>query len=154
MHVLRIHEQLAIDMLLVGEQDVLVKLRKQASRVAVSKRTYSTAGEYVDLVVPQDVELVSPAELILQDIEIEFEGVKDGAAILLYVEQGRLSCIEFATYGAEWPEEPRVLGAHYLRGVQTQPGTYFYEPVQIRDLPTLHRALLGRGATSAAQSER
>jgi hypothetical protein len=150
MHSLRTHERLAIEMLLAGQHDTLARLRNQASRVSVSKRTYSAAGEYIDLAVPNDVELATPTDIILQDIELEFEGVKDGAAILLYVENGKLSFIEFATYGVEWPENPMVVGAHYLREVETQPGTYFYEPVQIRDLPTLERALLGRRSTSAA----
>ncbi len=146
---LRTHERLAIEMLLAGQHDVLARLREQASRVSVSKRTYSTAGEYVDLAVPSDVELVAPTDIIFQDIELEFDGVQDGAAILLFVENGRLSFIEFATYGGEWPENPTVVGAHYLREVQTQPGTYAYEPVQVRDSSTLNRALLGRNSASA-----
>jgi hypothetical protein len=150
MHSLRAHERLAIDLLLAGEGEVLAKLRGQASMLTVSKRTYSAAGEYVDLSSPGDIELVSPSELILQDIEIHFEGVKEGAAILLYVERGKLSFIEFATYGIEWPEEPTVLEAHYLREVQAEPGTYWYEPVQHRDQKTLERALLGRKPASAA----
>ncbi len=133
MHTLRDHERLAVEMLLAGDHEVLAKLRDQTAHATASKRTYSTAGEYVDLTVPAQAELISPADLILQDIELVFEGVKDGAAILLYIEGGRLSFIEFATYGVEWPTNPKVLGAHYLREIQTQPGTYVYEPVRVRD---------------------
>lgn len=141
---LRPHEQLAIDMLLDGDHRVLETLRRQANQVAVSRRTYTTAGEYIDLIVPEEVEIVEPSDLILQDIEFEFKNVNDGAAILLYVERGRLSFLEFATYGCEWPEDPEVLGVHYLREHQTGPGSYVFEPVPIRDPSTLERALIGR----------
>ena len=82
MHTLRDHERLAVEMLLAGDHEVLAKLRDQAADATATKRTYSTAGEYVDLTVPAQAELISPADLILQDIELVFEGVKDGTAIL------------------------------------------------------------------------
>lgn len=150
MQPLREHERLALSMLLAGNDDVLAVLRSQASQVAVSNRTYSTAGEYVDLILPQGVETVSPSDFILQDIELQFEGVADGAAILLYVRDGRLSLLEFATYGVDWPASPVVLGGHYLREVETQPGTFALEPVVLRDQATLNRALRERRPMGAA----
>lgn len=63
-------------MLLAGEHEALARLRTQASQVSVSKRTYSSAGEYVDLTVPDGLELAEPNNLILQDVEFTFEDVR------------------------------------------------------------------------------
>jgi hypothetical protein len=149
MHSLRPIERLVLDTLLAGEDRVLVALRRQASDVRVSNRTHTTVGEYVDLQTAELSVLVDPPNIVLEDIDLEVEGVTHGVATLLYVVDGRLSFIEFATAAEEWPTEPIVRGATYLRAIETGPESYALEPSASRDQAWLRRALRGRGTSAA-----
>jgi len=150
MRPLRAHERLALDMLLAGEEHALVALRAQAQEVAVRSRTYSSFGEYVDLTAPANSQTASPSELILSDIELNVSGVSHAVTVMLYVKSGRLDFIEFSTIEGDWPEQPLVTSAHYLRAVPTGPQSFGLEPVQLRHPATLSRALAGRDQQSAA----
>lgn len=135
--------------LLAGDHPILVHLREQATDVAVKGRNHTTVGEYVDLAVASRHAAVEPPNIILGDIDIEVEGVKHGVATLLYVVDGKLDFIEFATAADTWPENPVIKGVKYFREVETAPGSYALEPVPHRDSATLQRALKGRPAQSA-----
>lgn len=150
MEALRPHERLVLDTLLAGDEAPLALLRAQASDVIVCKRTYTSVGEYVDLAVSSKHQLVEPANIILGDLDMEVIGVKHGVTTLLYVIDGNLDFIEFATAADTWPEDPKVVGFKYLREVETAPGSYALEPVNARDKATLQRALAGRGGAKSA----
>lgn len=146
---LRAHEKLSLDMLLAGPGPALASLRAQAACAAVRCRTYNSFGEYVDLDVPSTSERASPGGLILGDIELNVAGVSHPVTVLLYVKDGLLDFIEFSTIEGDWPEQPSVQSAHYLREVPTGPQSFALEPVQERHPPTLARALVGRSARGA-----
>lgn len=147
---LRAHEKLALEMLLAGPERALASLRAQASSATVRRRTYSSFGEYVDLDVPLNSERASPAALILGDIELNITGVSHPVTVLLYVKDGLLDFIEFSTIEGDWPEQPAIQSAHYLREVPTGPQSFALEPVQERHPATLARALAGRSVLGAA----
>lgn len=147
---LRTHERLSLEMLLAGPERPLASLRAQASSAAVRRRTYSSFGEYVDLDVPSTSERASPGALVLGDIELNVTGVSHSVTVLLYVKDGLLDFIEFSTIEGDWPEQPSVESAHYLREIPTGPQSFALEPVQERHPPTLARALVGRSAQGAA----
>lgn len=147
---LRAHELLSLELLLAGTETPLVALRAQAKEASVSRRTYSSFGEYVDLIMPPTAERANPSNLILGDIELNVVGVSHPVTVLLYIENGLLSYIEFSTIEGDWPEEPSVESAYYLREVPSGPQSFALEPVRVRHPATLARALAGRGAPSAA----
>ena len=147
---LRAHELLSLELLLAGPESPLAVLRTQAEKVGVSRRTYNSFGEYVDLVVPPAAERAIPSNLILGDIELNVTGVSHPVTVLLYIENGLLSHLEFSTIEGDWPEEPSIESAYYLREVPSGQQSFALEPVQFRHPTTLARALAGRGTPSAA----
>jgi hypothetical protein len=147
---LRPHENLVLQTLLTGEHPLLAQLREQAADVSVVRRTYTTVGEYVDLEVASHHVAIDPPNIIFDDIDIEVEGVKHGVATLLYILDGKLNFLDFATLADTWPENPVVTGVKYFRSVETAPGCYALEPASERDSATLQRSLIGRSPKSAA----
>ena len=151
---LRPIERLVLDVLLAGEDPALAILRAQAASVEVLAREHTVVGEYVNLKPAADCPRVEPQNIILSDIDLKVEDVEIGVTTLLYVEDGCLSCIEFATYTGEWPTEPVVLNCKYLREEETVPNTYSLIPVSERDPAALARALRGRSSSVALSTPR
>lgn len=147
---LRPHETLSLELLLAGSESPLVALQAQARLATVSRRTYSSFGEYVDLIVPEEVERADPKDMILGDIELNVASISLSVTVMLYVKNGLLQFLEFSAIEGDWPEEPFVESAHYLREVPTGVQSFALEPVQARHPATLARALAGRGPQSAA----
>jgi hypothetical protein len=150
MDTLRPHESFVLQTLLAGDHPILAQLREQATDVVVKSRNHTTVGEYVDLAIASRHVAVQPPNIVLGDIDIEVEGVKHGVATLLFVIDGKLNFIEFATAADTWPENPVINGVKYFREVETAPGSYSLEPVLHRDSATLQRALKGRPTQNAA----
>ena len=126
-----------------GSDDRLGALRAQASVALVLQRRHTGVGEYIDFSVPMDLPVVSPANMIFGDVNLKVVGVPYGVASLLYVEEGRLSFLEFATYTGEWPQSPDLVGVGYFREEPIQPNGFALIPLETRDPQTLARALAG-----------
>jgi len=149
MDTLRPHERRAIDGLLSGDSPILADLRQQARDLIVTSRMHTGVGEYIDVEPSATAHAVQPSNIVLADVNLDVEGLPLGADALLFVVDGRLSVLEFATAAAAWPSEPVVLGLTYYREVEVEPGTYSMEPTPARDHETLARALRGRSADAA-----
>ncbi|MEX8503714.1 MAG: hypothetical protein AB3X41_11820 [Leptothrix ochracea] len=107
-------------------------------------------GAYTDFAVPESLPEVAPSEMIFGDVNAEVDGVENGVAILLYVEKGYLSFLEFATYLGEWPEDPKLSGLGYFREEPMQPNGFSLIPVTDRDPQAVARALKGAHGQNAA----
>ncbi len=149
MDALRPHETLVLQALLAGDHPTLSRLREQATDLVVKGRKYSIVGEYVDLAVASRHSVAEPPNIILGDLDVEVEGIQHGVTTLLYVIDGKLDFIEFATAADTWPENPVVTGIRYFREIETALGNYVLEPVSQRDPATLERALKVRASSNA-----
>jgi hypothetical protein len=151
MHSLRPHERLVLNALLEGDHPTLAGLRQQLEHVGVPLRTHTGVGEYVDLEPIIGSQPVEPRKLILADVNVQVQGVKHGADALLYIVNGLLNVLEFATAADEWPAEPVLTGITFYKDVAMSDQGYALEPTPRRDPATLARAL--RGGASAASQE-
>ena len=149
MHSLRPHERIAIDALLAGDHPALAKLRRQAEHVAVTARLHTGVGEHVDLEPFMGEAPVEPTNIILADVNLDVEGLKHGADALLFIVNGQLNALEFATAVDSWPVSPVIKGIGYYKEVPTRDEGYSLEPTVSRDPATLARALKGRGNSAA-----
>ena len=141
-------ERRVIDACLAGDYPTLSVLRQQASAIAVVGRTHTGVGAYLDFAVSDDAPRLDPGVVVIDDLDLDVAGGPDGVATLLYAFDGRLQFLEFATYGGEWPEDPRLLRVGYLLARPIGPDSVALDPVAERDGATIERALAPRSPSS------
>jgi hypothetical protein len=143
-------ERRLLSLFLAGDHAVLELLRRQAASVSVASRDHTGVGVFVYFQVPDTVPTVQPREMVFGDVNVELANAQPGVAALLFIEAGRLRCLELVTASGPWPAEPIVAKLGYLREIPTDPDGYSLVPCSTRDAATLARALRGGSDTSAA----
>jgi hypothetical protein len=141
-------EEAVVDALLAGDDPRLVTLRRQASACTVTGRRHTVVGSYTDLLVPEEVPRLSVPSVTLGDVDVEVAGVENGQATLLFVREGALTLLEFATYTGEWPVDPKAKRIGYYRYVPSSTSSYSLLPTAERDAETLALQLSGSGAAA------
>jgi len=152
MDTLTTFERRVLDACLAGEDPKLSLLRVQADAATVATRTHTGVGAYIDFSVPASAPQLEHGTIVIGDVNLEISGVPEGVATLLYVYEGRLQFLEFATYVGEWPEDPQLVSLCYFQEAPIGTGTDAFSlvPVNERHPETLARALKGREAQGAA----
>jgi hypothetical protein len=107
-------ESQVLDMLLRGQDEVLMILREQAKQLQVSSREMTGVGFYTEFVVPPDLPRVPGRPTFkLGDVNGTADNVSHGLGFLLYVKEGTLSMLEGYTYDEPWPDDVRGLVLTY-----------------------------------------
>lgn len=115
MTLLTTFERQVLDAFLQGSHQQLAILRNQAAVAKVSVREHTVVGAYADFVVPPTMPAATPHDIIFGDVNVEVENVENGVTALLFIENGYISFLEFATFTGEWPREPRLIKLGYFR---------------------------------------
>src|SRR5437867_1906086 len=134
-------EKSVMQLLLSGDEPALAALRAQYQVAEVESIESSGMGAFVNYRIPDPAPLASPANFVLEDIELELEQIEHSVAVLLFVRDGKLSMLEFAAIVGPWPEEPRIRKLGYLAALPAGSNTFSFVPVANRDAKTLRRAL-------------
>lgn len=114
-------------MLLRGEDDVLVALRKQFDYCKVQARELTGYGFFTTFKIPLLPEHIKTNKSFkLGDVHAHIHGLKNGAGFLLYVKNGVLDALEAYSYDEPWPTKIVDFNLTYTNGDQ-------------RDLATLRR---------------
>ena len=142
-------ERQVVDAVLQGSHQQLAILRKQAAVAKVSSREHTVVGAYVNFVVPPTLAAATPHDMVFGDVNVEVENVEVGVTALLFIKNGYISFLEFATYMGEWPKEPRLLKLGYFREEPMGPNSFSLIPVPERDPHALARALAGHHVQNA-----
>jgi len=107
-------EDQVLDMLLRGQDEVLVILRQQAKQLQVSSREKTGVGFYTEFAVSPEVPRVPGRPTFkLGDVNGTADNVNHGLGFLLYVTEGALSMLEGYTYDEPWPDDVRGLVLTY-----------------------------------------
>ena len=136
-------ERAVIDAFLAGKDPTLAQLRAQAAICTVTGRKHTGVGSFTDIAVPSEAQRVSPPSLTFRDVDVQVSGVPNGLTALLFVRDGTISLLEFATYTGEWPTHPVATRIGYLRYVPRSANGFSLEPVARRDDDTLAFQLSG-----------
>lgn len=117
-------ERAALDALLAGDHPALEALRRQLAASTVSTREFSGVGYFTHFRVAADAPRLPVRHWVIQDVEVEADGVENGGGALLFVVDGMLSMLEVYTYASEdWPREPRGFRTCYTtRDARTENG--------------------------------
>ena len=134
-------EESVMALLLSGDEPALVALRTQYQIAEVASIEFSGVGAFVNYRVPEPALITTPANFVLADIELELEQLEHSVSILLFVRDGKLSMLEFATIDEPWPEELSIRKLGYLAEHSMGLNAYSLVPVANRDTKTLRRAI-------------
>lgn len=137
-------ERRVLDACLDAPHPDLEALRCQAKSVRAGTRTHTGVGAYLDFVVAEDAPRACKPVMMIGDVNVTVRNVPLGVATILYVVDGVLDFIEFATYDGEWPHEPELLDIGYLKEIEVGNDAWSLLPTSERDPATLARALATR----------
>jgi hypothetical protein len=135
-------EQQVIDAFLAGADPRLDVLREQMATCVVTGREHTGVGSFTHLHVASQVPRLIPSSITLDDVHVEVEGLKHNATALLFVRDGIVVMLEFATGIEAWPFDPKAKRISYLRYVEMT-GGYTLVPTPQRDPETLAILLSG-----------
>ncbi len=111
-------ERRATEMLLAGTDDQRAVLRSQLAHATVVERQMTGVGFFADFAVPSDCPTIPEGKTIMSGVGANADGLAYGIDLVFFVNNGRLDCLEAATYGEARPE------------TLTNP-TFFYQEVTI-----------------------
>ena len=83
-------------------------LRVQMISATVSNREYTGVGLFTEIQVPENAPLLRASNRYIEGVpkaHLEHPELSNGAGVLLWFENGRISTLECYTYGGEWPDD-------------------------------------------------
>ncbi len=118
--------------LLAGYDPVLETLREQYAVSVITARTYTGVGSFTDFAIPEGTTPVKPANIKIEDVFLQLQGVKFGFLVILFVRNGYMSSLEIVHVSTDLlPEEPVVECISYM----TNKGDF-----NVRDIEALRHA--------------
>jgi hypothetical protein len=104
-HDLAALEVAVIQLQLADDTQVCNLLRAQWGAAVVVKRERTGVGFYTTFAVPSTVPAVpDDSPRWLGDVYAEIQGLDYGAGFILWIEDGRLNCLEGHSYEDRWPQ--------------------------------------------------
>jgi hypothetical protein len=111
-----IFEKKLMDMLLAGEQELFVKLRKQYEVAIVTDREFTGHGFFTGFKVPGQSLSIDNRSFTLYDVGIDYNGEEPGCGVTLFIENGFIECLEGYTFTDNWIEDYDRVGDVYYAG--------------------------------------
>lgn len=105
------YEHEVLTMLLAGDHEVLVTLRRQLNVARVALREFTGVGCFTTLRIAASApRLGARDDFTLGDVHAELVDVEHGAGFVLFVRNGAIDVLEGFVYGDEqWPETPLLV---------------------------------------------
>lgn len=100
---------------LAGDDPQLKVLRRQADSVRVTDRKHTGNGARIEFSVNDIAPRLDAGDYVIDNIVLQVEHVPHGVATCLYVYDGCLQSLKFATYDDEWPKDPVIIGIDYTQ---------------------------------------
>src|SRR5262245_18245908 len=100
-------ERSVLEKLLEGEHPVLDALRAQLPAAVVERREWTGVGFFTSLHVPDNAPRPpSAGNLHVGGVHGEIPGLAHGAGFVVFVNDGRMTCLEGFSYDEPWNEQP------------------------------------------------
>ena len=103
-----------MDVLLDGDDPLLLALRNQLAQSRVAFRDFTGSGFFTYFSVPDDAPQVQPSAMRLGDVWFGLRGRTQGGDALLWVAHGVLHSLEVLAHDGEWPDSAVLDGVHYF----------------------------------------
>jgi hypothetical protein len=109
-------EQAVLEMMLAGDNPQLRILREQFSNASVLKREFTGSGFFTDLKIPAAVpRLQCKQRVTITDVSAEIPSLKHDAGFVLFIDEGRMTCLEGFCYDEVWPDSTADFALSYLK---------------------------------------
>ena len=99
-------ERRSLELLLSAVNCADPAIRGQLDHVRVKKREYTGVGCFINLDVPNQYVAQDKSRVVISNLSGEMSGLNNGFGGVLYIEDGKLTALEFFTYDEQWPVEP------------------------------------------------
>ena len=107
-------EEAVMEMLLAGENPILEGLREQFANAKFEDRELTGVGFFCYFRVPDHAKRLSAeTNFVLNDVNAEIPGLKNGAGFLLFIRNGCIQALEGYTVEEDWPETIEGFELHY-----------------------------------------
>ena len=97
-------ERAVLELLLAGEDPVLLVLRTQLSMCSLGRRELTGGGFFSSLIVAPKCPRTPKLNFQFGDVVAKVDGLKHGAGFLLFIRDGLLGMLEGYAYDETWPE--------------------------------------------------
>ena len=99
-------ERKLIEMLLAGNDEVLVKLRKQYELATITSREFSDVGFFTSFSVQNGEEYyIKDKTFHIGDVNGDIDGIEGAVGFILYIKDGVLSMLEgYTNVIDKWPK--------------------------------------------------
>jgi hypothetical protein len=98
-------ERAVIEKLLAEDSAILDLLRQQAAAASVGRREHTGVGFFTEIVLPPSIRRADIARRAhLADVDAHLPNLTNGAAFVLYLQDGLLARLEGYTYDEPWPD--------------------------------------------------
>jgi hypothetical protein len=110
-------EGAVIELLLRGDDPVLLTLATQMAKCDVASRESTGVGFFTYFSVPDDTPRVPGKEsFAFGDVVANMNGLENGAGFLLFVKNGRIAFLEGFSYDEPWPANIDGFSLRYATG--------------------------------------
>lgn len=111
-------ERKLMEMLLTGDDEVLIKLRKQYELAKITSREFSDVGFYTSFSVQNRNDLrIKDKSFHIGDVDGTIDGIEGAVGFILYVKDGFISLLEgYANVIDKWPKSNDVIVLTYDSG--------------------------------------
>lgn len=107
-----------IEMLLKGEDEVLVRLRSQMKNIKSISEEGGAVGFYINYEIDKYVIDIQNCKSTFQigDVDGRVDGTKNAVGFVLYINNGFITCLEGYTILDSWPNSDSMIELEYGSG--------------------------------------
>jgi hypothetical protein len=109
-------ERAVLEKMLAGKNSELKILREQFSKTAVSTREMTGNGFFTSLEIPAlALHLQRKGRVTITDVSANFSKLKRSAGFVLFIDDGKINCLEGFCYDESWPDSTADFELSYLQ---------------------------------------
>jgi hypothetical protein len=109
-------ESALIQALLAGDDSILACLREQLDVATLVERDLTGSGFFLKFAVPTTALPADPANVVIDDVLFELEGLEHGGGAIAHDHGGYLNLIEAYLNAETWPTTPVLRRVYYDTG--------------------------------------
>ena len=112
-------EKKAIELLLAGNDPMLIELRNQYNTASIKNIEMTGVGVYINYSIhAKSIKLQEDCHFCFGDIEGKLDSLNNGIGFLLCIDKGVLSFLEIYTYDEPWPDQIKEFEINYIDGIR------------------------------------
>jgi hypothetical protein len=130
-----IFEKKLMSMLLAGEQELFVKLRKQYEIIKVKEREFDGYGFFTNFEVCDKSLAIDGKNFTISDVQIDYDGQILAYGAILFIEKGFINVLDGTPFiGHNWIEDYDKVNDMYYQGKTLDDKLYKRDVSQLEEI--------------------